>query len=320
MNKKILLAIDLLFLTRPVVIAPVWGFGAFGVYCVNKGLFTQLELPQYLLMFLYSLSAASAYVFNQIADYEVDKRNGGFPLLVRGDIPIGAAWACSAACGLASIAGPLLMGHWLISVLSLTAITAGCLYSFKPFSLSGRPVFDFLTNAFEAFLAFSAGWAIAGGGLSSPLLYASALPYFLLMCAGSIGSTLPDMAGDGECGKATTAVTFGGRAAHRIALGLLIIAIPASIFLSNDFLALSCALIAVPTYIPFLISSSKPAYMELTYKVGGSITMIAASLAVPMLLPAGITVFLMTRVYFRMRHGVSYPSLKPNNASRGAPR
>jgi len=309
MKKILLTLIDLIFLTRPVVVVPVWGFCAFGVYAGAGGrILTHLEPHQYLLILLYSLSPACVYVLNQIADYEVDARNGGFPLLVRGGISMPAAWACAAVCGLASITGPLFMGYPSISALSLTAIALGYVYSFKPFSLSGRPFCDFLTNALEAALAFSAGWAVIGAEFSPPRLCGSALPYFLLMCAGSISSTLPDIEGDKECGKVTTAVRFGPTAAHRIALTALAVSIPASLFLSADLLALACAAVAVPTYIPYIIKPKKE-YMELTYKVGGAAIMIAASLALPLLFPAGLFIFAATKIYFRIRHGVSYPSL-----------
>jgi 4-hydroxybenzoate polyprenyltransferase len=310
MKKRLLILIDLFFLTRPVVVVPVWGFCAFGVYAGSGSrIFTHLEPYQYLLILLYSLSPACVYVLNQIADYEVDARNGGFPLLVRGGISNTAAWVCAAVCGSASIVGPLLMGYPLISVLSLIAIALGYVYSFKPFSLSGRPFCDFLTNAFEALLAFSAGWVIAGGTISAERICAAALPYFLLMCAGSISSTLPDINGDKECGKITTAVRFGPMAAHIMAFIILAATVGASLFPSIDLLALACAAAAIPTYIPYIIKP-KPEYMELTYKVGGAAIMIAASLAMPLLLPAGLLIFIATKVYFRKRHGVSYPSLK----------
>ena len=313
MKKSILLIVDLFFLTRPVVIAPVWGFCAFGMYRFSGNLLNSPSVTCYLLILLYSMSVGAVYVINQIADYEVDKSNAGFPLLVRGNIPIRAAWVCAALCGLASIVGPLLLGNPSIAFLSVIAIIAGCIYSCKPFSLSGRPFFDFLTNAFEAFLAFATGWCVLGGGLSDPLLYKLAAPYFLLMCAGSIGSTLPDITGDRAHGKITTAVKFGPYAANLIALGALLAAVPVSILLCNDILALCCAAVAAPFYIIY-IARPNAVTMELTYKAGGALTMFAAALAVPLILPAGIFIFFITWLYFRKRHNIAYPSLTPSAA------
>jgi 4-hydroxybenzoate polyprenyltransferase len=307
--------VDLFFLTRPVVIVPVWGFCAFGAHAVNKNLFMFLKPAQYVLILLYSLSAASVYVINQIADYDVDKSNAGFPLLVRGNIHVKTAWITAVICALASIAGLLLLGSPAIALLSLIAIIAGCIYSCKPFSLSGRPFFDFLTNAFEAFLAFAAGWCVMGGKLIDPLLYQYAIPYLLLMCAGSISSTIPDIPGDRAHGKITTAVRFGSKNAHCIGLGCLVTSIPISYYLTSDYLALSCAALVIPIYILYLFSNDA-LNLELTYKVGGAITMAASALVVPKLFPAGIFVFFITWLYFRIRHNITYPSLAPAGTKR----
>jgi len=310
MKRRFILMIDLFFLTRPVVLVPVWGFSAFGIYCFKSKLFSSLDFSHYLLMALYSLSVASVYVINQMADYEVDKSNEGFPLLVRGNISMRAAGVCAGVCAVLSIAGPVVMGNISVAVLSVIAIAAGYVYSCKPFSLSGRPFFDFLTNSFEAFLAFGAGWCIVGGNLFNQELYKTALPYVLLMCAGSISSTLPDMPGDKLHGKITTAVRFGAKKAHCIAIAALAAAVPLSI-LNNDLLALACAALVLPIYILYLIRTNALT-MELTYKVGGTFTMIAAALAAPLIAVAGIFVFFITWLYFRKRHKVSYPSLLPD--------
>jgi len=312
MKKKIVLMIDLFFLTRPVVLVPVWGFSAFGIYCFKSELFSSLGFSHYLLMALYSLSVASVYVINQMADYEVDKSNEGFPLLVRGNISMRAAGGCAVICAVLSIAGPVIMGNVSVALLSVIAIAAGYIYSCKPFSLSGRPFFDFLTNSFEALLAFCAGWCIVGGNLFHNQLYIAALPYVLLMCAGSISSTLPDMPGDRLHGKITTAVRFGAKKAHCIATAALMIAIPLSI-LNGDLMALICAAAVLPIYILYLIRANALT-MELTYKAGGTITMIAAALAAPLIAAAGFFVFFITWIYFRKRHKVSYPSLVPDSA------
>ncbi|MCL2182756.1 MAG: UbiA family prenyltransferase [Chitinispirillia bacterium] len=319
MKKFLLLIIDLLFLTRPIIIVPVWAFCAFGIYSADKGLFTHLWPDQYLLILLYSLAPAAVYIINQMADYEVDKANEGFPLLVRCNIPMKAAGIFAAVCALTSILGLMMMGYGTIAFLALIAIIAGCIYSCKPFSLSGRPFLDFLTNAFEAFLAFAAGWCVSGasgcvrGGelfRDAPELYIRALPYFLLMCSGSISSTLPDIRGDRAHGKITTAVRFGPKTAHCTALGCLLTVIPVSLLISNDYLALICALLVIPVYIPYLFNSKKSIYMELPHKAGGAVVMLAAATILPVLLPAGIAVYFMTWLYFRLRHKVSYPSLK----------
>ncbi|MDR2578651.1 MAG: hypothetical protein LBC70_07595, partial [Chitinispirillales bacterium] len=103
MKKLFITVTDLFFLTRPVIIVPVWGFCAFGVYGFGNKFFIHLEPSQYLLILLYSLAPAAVYVVNQMADYEVDKCNEGFPLLVRGNISMKAAGVCAGVCAMLSI-------------------------------------------------------------------------------------------------------------------------------------------------------------------------------------------------------------------------
>jgi len=313
MKKNIVFMLDLFFLTRPVVLVPVWGFCAFGMYCFNNALFLNLGFSHYLLMGLFSLSAASVYIINQMADCEVDKSNGGFPLLARGSVSVKAAGIGAGLCALFSVLGPLAMKNVPVALLSALCVITGYFYSCKPFSLSGRPFSDFLTNGLEALIALCAGWCIAGGSPFDLSFYKAASPYFLLMCAGSISSTLPDMPGDRAHGKITTAVYFGAKKAHCIATGALIAAAAAAT-LNSDALALWCALLTVPIYILYLIRANA-ATMELTYKAGGSLTMIAAALVAPFIAAAGLFTFFITWLYFRKRHNVSYPSLVPDNAS-----
>jgi len=137
----------------------------------------------------------------------------------------------------------------------------------------------------------------------------NALPYFLLMCAGSISSTLPDYKGDIEDNKVTTAVALGIIPAHSLAMVLLITAFIAG-FIQNDIIAVICAVASLPAYILFYVFKND-LLMEATYKIGGVLCMLAAFIALPLFIPIAFIVFLATWLYFRIRHGIAYPSLKP---------
>jgi hypothetical protein len=96
----------------------------------------------------------------------------------------------------------------------------------------------------------------------------------------------------------------------------LLAVIPVSLLISNDYIALACALLVIPVYIPYLFGK-KSIYMEIPHKVGGAITMLAAAAVIPLLIPAGLIVYFMTWLYFKKRHNVGYPSLKPCAEGRG---
>jgi 1,4-dihydroxy-2-naphthoate octaprenyltransferase len=159
-------------------------------------------------------------------------------------------------------------------------------------------------------IAFGAGWSLSESSYTTAILFLSkALPYFLLMCAGSISSTLPDKTGDSAEGKNTTAVVLGKRNANLLATLFLVISLLFSIN-THDTVALLCTLIPLPLYITYIIKPNT-FFMEATYKVGGALCMMCSCLILPLILPIGIVVFLMTRLYFRLRHRFIYPSIVP---------
>jgi 4-hydroxybenzoate polyprenyltransferase len=197
-----------------------------------------------------------------------------------------------------------------IALLSVASIFLGVIYSCKPSFLSGRPFADFIANALGfGVIAFGAGWGLAGRAFSTPVFFIAALPYFLLMCAGSISSTVPDMIGDRETGKKTTAVYLGEKPAHYLATLFIVLAAAASI-IDKDAIAGTCALAALPIYLLQIFFPCK-LFVESTYKAGGALCMLAAVCIMPVFLFAGLIVFLATWIYFRVRHKASYPSLVP---------
>ncbi|MBN1601822.1 MAG: UbiA family prenyltransferase [Chitinispirillaceae bacterium] len=318
MKRIIQYIFDLLFLTRPVLLIPVWGFCAFGYRCgvyTTTGSFTLFSLSTpitvYIGILVFSLSVASVYILNQIADIDVDKKNGGLPLLASGIVKVSSAWTCAFILFLASVLIPISAGNFQLALLSFASVVLGALYSFKPTCYSGRPLLDFVSNALGyGVIAFAAGWYLSGNNLlqANTFLKAS-LPYFLLMCAGSISSTMPDRDGDLTEGKNTTAVALGNERANQLAFALLLCALITSIY-RFDVLSLICAIAPAPFYIGYMVKPNS-FFMESTYKAGGALVMICASMVLPVILVAGIIVFISTKLYFQIRHNVHYPSLMP---------
>jgi 4-hydroxybenzoate polyprenyltransferase len=317
--RSLAVLMDIAFLTRPMLWIPVWGFSVFGYRCGSCAGGDIVKIPLWSIghtaalawMIVFSFSVGAVYVMNQIADYEVDRVNDGFPLLVKVRYPRGTLFAAIVACAMIGCIAPL-AHHAGVSALSLAALALGGAYSVKPAYLSGRPVADFLANAAGyGWIAFGAGWALSGTQVplfSAEYLRAS-MPYFLLMCAGSLSSTIPDMAGDARGGKRTTAVALGASRAHALACAFLAVAAAAAVF-AHDTVAGACAGIAMPIYAVFLFRRTR-IWMEATYKIGGGAMMIAAGVIMPAFAAAAAVTFGATWLYFRMRHRISYPSLVP---------
>lgn len=308
---------DFFFLTRPMLFIPVWGFSAFGYFKGLNGTPAEIisfwkstPLEIYISILIFSLSVGVVYILNQIADIEVDKKNGGLPLLAAGIVKTGPAIRLAIGLAILSISLPILFSHPGLIFLAAATIITGILYSFKPTFFSGRPFLDFLTNAVGyGVIAFGAGWYCAGRDLFALSFVHASLPYFFLMCAGSISSTLPDIEGDLSDRKITTAVLLGKKKAHLLATAFLI---SASIFslINGDYTAFICSVIPLPLYAGYLISKTE-ILMESTYKVGGGLCVVVSFLALPLFFFFSGIVFIFTWLYFRKRHGVSYPSLVP---------
>ncbi len=311
---------DAFFLARPLLWIPVWGFCIFGYVSGLRSMGRSdlgaawgapFSVSGWMLVFSFSVGAV--YVFNQIADRAVDAVNAGFPLLARGNIPLRLAWGAAATLAIASVLIPL-GKRPILSLFALLALAVGVAYSARPLYFSGRLAADFLTNAVGyAVVAFGAGWHLAGAGFGATFFLAS-LPYFFLMCAGSISSTLPDREGDRQCGKKTTAVTLGIAPAHLVASAFIVAGLVSSL-LEGDWVAAICAGIAVPLYGAFIFRKTVRT-MEATYKVGGMIMMIVAAALYPLLAPVSLLSLLATVVYFQVRFHVRYPSLVPVRPKR----
>jgi len=317
--KRFLRVLDILFLARPAVLISVWGFSIFGYWCGCRLsntfeisiLLGKKHIAAFGGMALFSLSVGAVFVFNQIADLDVDAKNEGFPLLVRSGIDRRTAALYALILSCIAIFIPLVMGDSTLALFSFASIVLGILYSFKPAYLSGRPFTDFLANAVGyGVIAFGVGWYLSPEkDILAKAFTRAALPYFLLMCGGSISSTLPDVSGDRAGGKRTTAVVLGIIPAHCLTI-VLIIAGGMLAFLDRDLLALIIAVeFLVVDILYFIVRSRK--LMEATYKVTGGIAMALAGAIYPLLIPAGLAVFIGTWLYFRFRFGISYPSLVP---------
>ena len=212
-----------------------------------------------------------------------------------------------------SVISLLLVGSIMLAFLAVLSILTGWLYSCKPAYFTGRPAADFLSNAIGfGLLAYAAGWFIGGGYLSGDL-FKTALPYVLLMSAGSISSTLPDISGDRKGGKITTAVKIGEENAHILASFFLAAgSITGALF--GDLAAVLCGTLASPFYLLHLLKPSKKT-IELPYKAGGGLMMLVIAITYPIFGIISILVGVLTFFYFKIVHKVTYPSLRPMDSS-----
>ncbi len=306
---------DVIFLSRPVVLVPVWGFSVLGYHNASSRTVTAaspLELSDFFRMLLFSFAVGAVYILNQIADAKVDAKNSGFALLAQGGVSFTTAYVAMALYLSLSVILPLFVGMPQMAMFSLAAWFVGLVYSIRPAYFTGRPVLDFLSNAVGyGVVAYGVGWFLATDmeSVRSVSFVKSSMAYVLCMSAGSISSTLPDIEGDAREGKVTTAVLLGKKGAHMLATLLLAGAWAYGIYL-QDWIVIATAGCTLPLYITYFFFSTGR-MMELTYKGGGAVLMCAAGVVYPLFLLTGAAVLAATMLYFRIRYGVRYPSLEP---------
>lgn len=308
--KLLRLLLDLIFVTRPVVLIPVIGFSLFGYRLAagDDSLWQTFSWTVLAKLVVFTLSVAAVYVVNQLEDYDVDSDNEGYPLLVKSGISKSLATLFTFLLALASLLLPLLWQDFMLMLFSGLTLLLGYLYCFKPFYFTGRPFLDFLSNGLGyGLIAFLAGWNCAKSIQIDA--FEAAIPFITMMFAGSISSTLPDIEGDAKHDKRTTAVVFGKVNAHLLATLFLIVTGILGI-IQSEIVALCSALAAIPVYIVYLIKPSQ-AIMEATYKVGGGISMLIIGLFYPQFILLGTVIAVVTVLYFRIFHNVMYPSLLP---------
>lgn len=304
--------LDYIALMRPSLLFPVWLFLFAGHYWAKRSPYlppvTGLGLPFYIVFLSYSLAMASVYVINQIYDVESDRINRKLFLLPEGIIKIRDAALFAALLFLFSIAIsfiPPVTGTY--RVILLLSLLLGVLYSAKPFSLKDRPFLDMIANGIGyGVLNFLAGWVTVKPFEASALLHS--LPYFLSVSAIFLNTTVADIPGDSAQGKRTTGVTLGRGPTTRLALIILILALFSALFL-GDYLLASTALLSLPFFAKAALRGSVED-VKLSFRAGPALLALIYGIHYPQLLILLVLTTAYLKLYYKLRFGLSYPSLK----------
>jgi 4-hydroxybenzoate polyprenyltransferase len=324
--KKLLITLfDAVFITRPILLIPVWGYFFLGHYRAalqygsqNLSTIRVFGYPfkflagfagegAALALVMCSLSVCGTYVLNQLVDLEADKKNAGLPLLAKAGVSLKMAGFENVLLSLVPLVYGFLMGGNML-VLFLLAFFLTIAYNVRPLRFTGKPFLDFLSNASAyGLLCFGLGWVTANGGefKSVQAFFIQAAPYFLYMMAGSINSTIPDIEGDQQAGKTTTVVLLGARKANLISVAAVIAALAAS-FSNADLIAIVTGIVSVPFFLRYAWTGDLKDGFR-TFQVGGGFLMVITVAVFPWFALYGIITYAATRLYFSARHGIVYP-------------
>ncbi len=287
---------DLVFLTRPVVLGPVWTIYAAGALLAGSD-------PGWDLLFV-TLLVGGVYAHNQIVDADTDLANSKLYLIPHGLVSARTAWIFASVLWGVSLVWAAIHGQrlWLY----LAAFLLGLLYNAARPPWRERPWLGLLTNMLaHGPVTFMAGWVAAFGPWPEGALLS--LPYAVAVGSVYLSTSIVDVAGDSAAGRQTLPVVRGVSPAAWGALALAALSIPAAA-LAGDYWLAGAAAVALPAAGWLAYTKSRPA-ASLSAKV--SILCLALSVAVrwPWLAVLAAATFLVSRLYYRARFGITYPSL-----------
>jgi 4-hydroxybenzoate polyprenyltransferase len=312
--KKLLLRLgDYVFVMRPLILIPAWSFYLLGA-AAGERRSTWMSVPAPFLYGFACLSAilVTAYLLNQVFDQESDRRNRKGHYLTLGIFSVRTVV-------LMAVVAFLLASYFFRSVSAaqriplVLALVLSLAYSLPPLRLVARPFVDLLSNAVGyGGVAFVTGFASFDASIRDAVLLA--LPYFLLVGATFLHTTILDVDGDRDSGKITTSVVIGERRSAVLACVLaaagLVPAVAVSFGTYGDRLS---AMILGVCFVVFLYAAVKASGGRRSRASSNAVQ--AATVMVT--LPAAISwpiyftllapIIVAARFYYRARFGINYP-------------
>ena len=123
-----------------------------------------------------------------------------------------------------------------------------------------------------------------------------------------IGTTLPDISGDKKTGKLTIGVVYGEKRAKYIILGFYLLAVLTGL-LFNDTPFVIASLMAAPFYF-WAVFSPRIKTVVLAVKISIITLTLVAGCFYPVYIIFLIGMIYGTRIYYKQRFDIGYPSIK----------
>jgi 4-hydroxybenzoate polyprenyltransferase len=295
---------DYIFLTRPILLIPLWTLLLLGYYRAGGERF--LINSDFLSLFLvYTLLISAVYILNQIMDIKSDAINKKHLLLAEGLISVKSAYIEFTILLVAALALMLRLSlHYVIFL--LISFLFGIIYSIPPIKFKDRPILDFVINAIGyGFLNFSLGWLTEKPFSAKTVLYS--LPYVFAVGAIFINTTILDIEGDKKAGSNTTGVFLSQARALKLSTVFIILCVIITVVV-KDWICFIPSIIALPIFV-FAAVKKDIKYIFLSIGIGGPLLVLITGVFFPYFLALFLGVFIFLRLYYRTKFGINYPSL-----------
>jgi 4-hydroxybenzoate polyprenyltransferase len=308
---------DYFFLLRPMILIPVWTFFLLGAWHGSKTCkqpISTVNVAAGTLSFTALLGAI--YIINQITDRKADLANKKLFLIPHSIISIKSACIETVILLLISFTlAPILLPIKFTVILGVS-FALGIAYSLEPVRLKKRPFLDVMANSIgNGVLNTLAGWFAIGAPAEGLEILA---PYPLAVASVHMTTTLADIKGDRSVGLRTSGVITGERVGIAISVLLMLGAVAVAALVGNNH-ALLASLLSLPAFlIPARAlgqeqkqqsNSGRSSYLLFPAKTATLVFSIVAGFLFPLYIPFLVVLILFTRLYYKKRFNMNYPSL-----------
>ena len=317
--------LDCFFLLRFPLLAPVWTIFILGWICGNDALLPggRFRIPPdrmvwhdlWFVLTGFSLMVASIYVVNQIVDIEGDRINRKLFLLPHGFLSLRTAWILAGVC---VSAGFLIALQYdlVMSGIFAVSLLLGIAYNLPPFSLKNHAFGGVFANALgHGALTFIAGWYTVRypGGLTTDTAITgliAAIAPALANGAVFLATTIPDAQGDLLTGKRTFCVKYGPRVTSRISAIVCAGACMGSFFMGpHSWVMIFPSFISLFFFIILAVSDRQERAFR-AFKWPVFLLSASVALFVPVYGLLILVTFFGSKLYYKWRFGIDYPTFK----------
>lgn len=301
MTKDRSTVLDYIFFLRPVLLPPVWTIALLGT--IRHGMTYEMPAWQWAVFFVHLATLfGGVYTLNQICDVESDRANRKLYFLPDGLISIPVAWRFTIGLDVLALTLSSIFG-WPHLALSACIVALGIAYSVGRSPWKNHAWLGLVANTIgHGLIVYLFGFVVTGCPLSES--WPASASYTLAVGAVYLATTVPDTTGDRLSGKRTAAVVWGERATLIVATVMVTGAIGIGFLSEDGYLAWS----AVAAWPVFFYSVLRPQASTTAAKVAVGALSIAAAIAYPIYAVLLIAGFLATRLFFRWRFGIAYPT------------
>jgi 4-hydroxybenzoate polyprenyltransferase len=319
--------LDGLFLLRISLLAPVWTIvilgwittapdARLGGWLLAGGAGLAREAALWISLAGFSFVVASIYVVNQIVDVDSDRINHKLFLLPHGFISIRVAWLLAAACVTLGVGISVVFLDGFMTLLFVVSLVLGGLYNLPPVALKNRAwggaVANFLGHGTATYLvgwhAVYLGMAVDLGNLGVGLL--ASLSAGFANAAIYVTTTIADAEGDKATGKRTFCVVYGEKTTAIVASLSCFCALLFAFFLPRNQWVMVLPAAASLLFFGYLLVSTTRRSAFWAFKWPVFLLSAIVALYVPLYALLVFLTFFGSRLYYRRRFGIEYPTFK----------